>query len=227
MRLSRFIALALLCALAVGAFVAFDHAHALRAATPALEQAQGDTQVRTSAELRALRSERAANRRASARLARIQRQVRALRRERATAYRQAWQVAFGPARTAAFPSAYKAAFPISFDSNGWYIVHSTGKGDTPDTNSWAAPEGQEYVVANGSVTSYAPGAAPSPYSPPAGGDCGSGYYNTDGIWVPSPCSNPNLTPAGATALCSDGTYSYSLNASGTCSWHGGVAEWLH
>lgn len=33
-------------------------------------------------------------------------------------------------------------------------------------------------------------------------------------------------PPGATALCKDGTYSYSQHHSGTCSHHGGVAEWL-
>jgi hypothetical protein len=30
---------------------------------------------------------------------------------------------------------------------------------------------------------------------------------------------------GPTALCNDGTYSYSANHSGTCSHHGGVAVW--
>lgn len=30
---------------------------------------------------------------------------------------------------------------------------------------------------------------------------------------------------GATARCVDGTYSYSANRRGTCSHHGGVAEW--
>jgi hypothetical protein len=34
------------------------------------------------------------------------------------------------------------------------------------------------------------------------------------------------TPSGASALCRDGTYSYSASRSGTCSHHGGVAEWL-
>ncbi len=34
------------------------------------------------------------------------------------------------------------------------------------------------------------------------------------------------TPAGATAICKDGTYSYSATRSGTCSHHGGVAIWL-
>ena len=28
-----------------------------------------------------------------------------------------------------------------------------------------------------------------------------------------------------TALCADGTYSYSAHHSGTCSWHGGVTRW--
>jgi hypothetical protein len=33
-------------------------------------------------------------------------------------------------------------------------------------------------------------------------------------------------PAEATARCKDGTYSRSTHRSGTCSYHGGVAEWL-
>jgi endonuclease YncB( thermonuclease family) len=34
-------------------------------------------------------------------------------------------------------------------------------------------------------------------------------------------------PAGATAICNDGTYSYSRHRRGTCSWHGGVRRWLY
>lgn len=34
------------------------------------------------------------------------------------------------------------------------------------------------------------------------------------------------TPEGATALCWDGTYSYSQSRRGTCSHHGGVKVWL-
>lgn len=33
-------------------------------------------------------------------------------------------------------------------------------------------------------------------------------------------------PPGATARCADGTYSFSHTHSGTCSHHGGVAQWL-
>ncbi|HSS55850.1 MAG TPA: DUF3761 domain-containing protein [Gaiellales bacterium] len=38
--------------------------------------------------------------------------------------------------------------------------------------------------------------------------------------------HPQQSPAGdPTALCSDGTYSYSAHHEGTCSWHGGVSTW--
>ncbi|MGZ4358598.1 MAG: DUF3761 domain-containing protein [Gaiellaceae bacterium] len=39
-------------------------------------------------------------------------------------------------------------------------------------------------------------------------------------------ANGNAPPPGATARCRDGSYSYSQHRSGTCSHHGGVAEWL-
>nr|WP_235848189.1 DUF3761 domain-containing protein [Mycolicibacterium holsaticum] len=53
--------------------------------------------------------------------------------------------------------------------------------------------------------------------------CPSGYYeNVDNQCVPLPGNDSS----GATALCEDGSYSYSRNRSGTCSGHGGVARWL-
>jgi hypothetical protein len=36
---------------------------------------------------------------------------------------------------------------------------------------------------------------------------------------------PGVCPAGATAICTDGTVSYSAHRQGTCSHHGGVAQW--
>ena len=35
-----------------------------------------------------------------------------------------------------------------------------------------------------------------------------------------------LSGWGPTAICADGTYSYSGHRRGTCSWHGGVSQWL-
>lgn len=51
------------------------------------------------------------------------------------------------------------------------------------------------------------------------------YTNTAGNKVHSPAYS-NSVPAGASAQCRDGTYSFSQSRRGTCSHHGGVAEWL-
>lgn len=53
------------------------------------------------------------------------------------------------------------------------------------------------------------------------------YTNVDGERVHSPAYTPdNSVPPGASARCRDGTYSFSKNRRGTCSHHGGVAQWL-
>jgi hypothetical protein len=55
--------------------------------------------------------------------------------------------------------------------------------------------------------------------------CSGGYINVDGNCVPRPTS-ADSAPAGATAHCKDGTYSFSQHRQGTCSHHGGVLAWL-
>ncbi|MEK7070878.1 MAG: DUF3761 domain-containing protein [Patescibacteria group bacterium] len=51
------------------------------------------------------------------------------------------------------------------------------------------------------------------------------YTNSAGNEIHSPAYAPSQ-PAGASARCRDGTYSFSASRRGTCSHHGGVAEWL-
>lgn len=51
------------------------------------------------------------------------------------------------------------------------------------------------------------------------------YVNVDDDTIQSPTYYPS-EPAGATARCGDGTYSFSAHRSGTCSHHDGVASWL-
>lgn len=51
------------------------------------------------------------------------------------------------------------------------------------------------------------------------------YTNTAGNTVHSPAYSSSGVPAGASAQCRDGTYSFSQSRRGTCSHHGGVAEW--
>jgi len=50
------------------------------------------------------------------------------------------------------------------------------------------------------------------------------YINVDGNQVHSPAYADSV-PAGASAVCRDGTYSFSQHRQGTCSGHGGVATW--
>jgi Protein of unknown function (DUF3761) len=68
---------------------------------------------------------------------------------------------------------------------------------------------------------------PAPVPPPTEPQCLNGtYINSEGNTVCKPEESPTGPPAGATARCRDGTYSFSQHRSGTCSYHGGVAEWL-
>lgn len=53
------------------------------------------------------------------------------------------------------------------------------------------------------------------------------YTNGDGRRVHAPASSLGGVPTSATALCRDGTYSFSQHHRGTCSYHRGVARWLH
>jgi hypothetical protein len=61
----------------------------------------------------------------------------------------------------------------------------------------------------------------------AASDCHAipGYYtNEDGQEVHRPvCATTHQE--GETAICNDGSHSFSKHHAGTCSQHGGVAEW--
>lgn len=68
------------------------------------------------------------------------------------------------------------------------------------------------VVANGTYVKVEP-------------SCSNGtYVNSAGNTVCRPVESVTV-PAGASAKCRDGTYSYSQSRRGTCSHHGGVAVW--
>lgn len=55
---------------------------------------------------------------------------------------------------------------------------------------------------------------------------GSGYYIArSGHHVRRPARSSHA-PAGASAQCRDGSWSFSESRRGTCSWHGGVSRWL-
>lgn len=93
----------------------------------------------------------------------------------------------------------------------------------------APAPGRASVVAPAPARSPAPAvASPVPQAAPAAGsscDESTHYVNSDGACVPRPKA-ATTAPPGATAKCVDGEYSFSKHHQGTCSGHGGVAQWL-
>ena len=68
-------------------------------------------------------------------------------------------------------------------------------------------------------------AAPAAPAAPAAAPAAQAKSSTASKSAPTAKAG-NTDPTGATAKCKDGTYSKSQHHSGTCSSHGGVAEWL-
>jgi uncharacterized protein DUF3761 len=92
---------------------------------------------------------------------------------------------------------------------------ATSQGGTP-----VAPRAATRSVVTQAPAVQQPVAAAAAANPAAASD--GSYTNSSGNQVERPDSNP----VGATAICNDGTYSHSQNRSGTCSGHGGVAQFL-
>lgn len=102
------------------------------------------------------------------------------------------------------------------------LVHSGPAGAAPSSQFAAAPA---VNPANGSAPNLV---LPSETSSPSPTDS-----------TPTPSSQPTPSPtavvaaptpdplAGVTAICNDGTYSYSGKRSGSCSRHGGVQRWVN
>jgi hypothetical protein len=94
--------------------------------------------------------------------------------------------------------------------------------------SSSAPAAPSSTYSSPTTTSSAPAGAATPSSTAgAGGGSSSDYYtNSRGAQVQRPTFSENGPPAGATAQCRDGSYSFSQSRRGTCSHHGGVSRWL-
>lgn len=91
------------------------------------------------------------------------------------------------------------------------------------TDTIAQYHGGAQIVLHSAASWYVPKTQAAP-SPQLSND--RHYTNSDGQQVHSPANSPSGVPPGATAVCRDGTYSFSQHRSGTCSHHGGVAKWL-
>lgn len=98
----------------------------------------------------------------------------------------------------------------------------TADADATDEDTDEASE----INSSSTVQSSASDSSAARQSPPAGGSSSDYYTNSRGRRVHRPMFSENGPPAGATAQCADGTYSFSQSRRGTCSHHGGVSRWL-
>jgi hypothetical protein len=94
------------------------------------------------------------------------------------------------------------------------------------TREKSAAEVEAQAHAKETESEPSEGSTPNSTAGPSAEECTNGtYVNSAGNTVCRPEDSPTV-PAGATAECKDGTYSFSQSRSGTCSYHGGVARWL-
>jgi hypothetical protein len=104
----------------------------------------------------------------------------------------------------------------------------TATADAAEDDADEAPSTATSSPSYSSPSSPAAARPSTPASTPAvGGTSSSDYYtNSRGARVQRPTFSENGPPAGATAQCRDGSYSFSQSRRGTCSHHGGVSRWL-
>ncbi|MEV7550325.1 DUF3761 domain-containing protein [Amycolatopsis sp. NPDC089917] len=117
----------------------------------------------------------------------------------------------------------------STPSSSWAAPTTTDTAvSTPAPQQFVAPTTTAVAVpkqVDPTPTKTRPKTTPTAKAPNLA-ECGSDYYrNTDGVCVHRPATGPGAAD-GATAVCKDGSYSYSQNRRGTCSGHGGVRTWL-
>ncbi|MFJ5800718.1 DUF3761 domain-containing protein [Streptomyces decoyicus] len=111
---------------------------------------------------------------------------------------------------------------------------ATGGGDAPEptdeptgTGSSATSGGSDVDEGDSSGGSGAAGSGSSGGSSSSGSSSSSGGTGSGGGGGSASGGDEQpQAPAGASARCNDGTYSYSAHRRGTCSHHHGVAVWL-
>ncbi len=82
-----------------------------------------------------------------------------------------------------------------------------------------------FVLAGAALTTAGGAAARGHHSAAYYSSAGSDYYtNVSGHHVHRPVFSRHA-PSGWSARCGDGSYSFSEHRQGTCSHHGGVAQW--
>jgi hypothetical protein len=113
-----------------------------------------------------------------------------------------------------------AADPAPTTCKDGTTTTSTGKG-TCSGHGGVQKAAKTTTPAEAPATAAPAAAAPAPAAPAA-----TAAKSSTATKSAPTAKAGNTDPTGATAKCKDGTYSKSAHRSGTCSSHGGVAEWL-
>jgi Protein of unknown function (DUF3761) len=147
------------------------------------------------------------------------------------------QKAAAAAAAPAAPAAATAATPAVAPNSGGSLCKDGTTSAATGRGACSGHGGQQKAAKSGSTTSAtapapagasaspatpAPAAAKSAAAPAATSAAKSTTASTSAPTVAA----SNTDPTGATAKCKDGTYSKSQHHTGTCSHHGGVAQWL-
>ncbi len=145
------------------------------------------------------------------------------------------QKATKAAATAATPAATSAPAPAAAAPTA---PTASGGGSTCKDGTTSTAMGRGACSGHGGVqkatkaaktsaaTAATPAAASAPATPAAAASAPAAAKSATVSKSAPTATASNTDPTGATAKCKDGTYSKSKHHSGTCSSHGGVAEWL-
>ncbi|MGB8477995.1 MAG: DUF3761 domain-containing protein [Acidobacteriaceae bacterium] len=113
---------------------------------------------------------------------------------------------------------------LTFGLSAQQIQTTTTTTPPPVVHRNAPASGQASTTAQSPIA--APAATPAPNTAaPVPLSNNNHYVNSSGNVVHSPAKAPSV-PQGATAVCGDGSYSFSQHRQRTCSHHGGVSRWL-
>lgn len=134
---------------------------------------------------------------------------------------KASKAAASAAAPAVAPASAAAAAPAAHTMSGGGSTCKDGTTSATTGRGACSGHGGVQKAPKGSpAAAAAPAAATAPAAAPA-----AAKSATVSKSAPTTTAG-NTDPTGATAKCKDGTYSKSKHHSGTCSSHGGVAEWL-
>jgi hypothetical protein len=128
----------------------------------------------------------------------------------------------GTSAASAAPAAAAPAAPAAPAMSGGT---STCKDGTTSTSTGKGTCSGHGGVQKAATPAAAAPAAAAPAAAAAAAAPAAAKSSTASKSAPTAATS-NTDPTGATAKCKDGTYSKSQHHSGTCSSHGGVAQWL-